>query len=61
MIKESGGIAIVQNPETAEIATMPKAALAATEVDFTLELGDMAALLSRQNLLHKEKQYGAIS
>lgn len=37
-IKELGGLAIVQNPETAEVDTMPKAAIAATKIDHILPL-----------------------
>lgn len=44
-IKEKGGLTIVQDPETAEIPTMPKAALAATEVDHVLGLDNIIELL----------------
>ena len=37
-IKESGGLTIVQDPDTAEIDTMPKAAIASTKIDYILPL-----------------------
>lgn len=46
-IKDCGGIAIVQDPATAEEASMPENALAAAEVDFCVPLEEMGALLSR--------------
>jgi two-component system chemotaxis response regulator CheB len=45
LIKESGGVAIVQDPQTAESAYMPKAALAATKVDYVLPLPEIGKLL----------------
>jgi two-component system chemotaxis response regulator CheB len=44
-IKARGGLAIVQNPENAKAEVMPRAALAATEVDYIVELGQLAPLL----------------
>ncbi|MBL7647869.1 MAG: chemotaxis protein CheB [Candidatus Hydrogenedentes bacterium] len=44
-IKRAGGVTIVQNPETAESPAMPRAALRATQVDFQLNLVDIAPLL----------------
>jgi two-component system chemotaxis response regulator CheB len=44
-VKDRGGLAIVQEPEDAEAAQMPRAALAATEVDHVVPLGSMATLL----------------
>lgn len=44
-IKKLGGIAIVQEPETAENADMPKAALDATEVDYILPLEEIGPFL----------------
>jgi len=38
LIKARGGRAIVQDPETAECATMPSAGIAATAVDYVLPL-----------------------
>lgn len=48
-VKGAGGLTIVQNPETAESAVMPLAAIATKSVDFVLELEDIALFL--QNLL----------
>jgi two-component system, chemotaxis family, protein-glutamate methylesterase/glutaminase len=46
-IKKRGGLAIVQSPQTAESPSMPRAALAATPVDYTEDLDHIAALLRR--------------
>lgn len=46
-IKEHGGLAIVQNPENSESPAMPRAALAATEVDYIVNLEQLAPLLLR--------------
>ncbi len=43
-IKEKGGIAIVQDPATAEAKTMPQTALAATTPDHVVALNEMAPL-----------------
>jgi two-component system chemotaxis response regulator CheB len=45
LIKERGGLAIVQDPQSAESAYMPKAALAATKVDYVLPLPEIGKLL----------------
>lgn len=45
LVKEKGGLAIVQDPETAEAPLMPQAAIAATSVDYVLELPEIASLL----------------
>lgn len=45
MIKERGGITIVQAPEDAEADSMPLSALAAVEVDHVLPLRDISGLL----------------
>jgi len=44
-IKERGGLTIVQDPRTAEVAYMPRAALAATPVDYVLSLAAIGRLL----------------
>ena len=44
-IKELGGITIVQDPETAETNSMPRAAIAITKVDYILELSAISAKL----------------
>ena len=45
LLKQKGGLAIVQDPKTAESAYMPRAALAATQVDYVLPLEDIGKLL----------------
>ncbi|MFL6229067.1 MAG: chemotaxis protein CheB [Pyrinomonadaceae bacterium] len=45
-IKALGGLAVVQDPQTAESPAMPTAALAATEVDQVLPLSDIAPFLN---------------
>jgi two-component system chemotaxis response regulator CheB len=45
-IKAQGGLAVVQDPETAESPAMPRAALAATEVDRVLPLAEIAPFLN---------------
>lgn len=44
-IKEMGGIAIVQDPETAESPYMPTSAINATQVDYILPLEDIKEVL----------------
>jgi two-component system chemotaxis response regulator CheB len=44
-IKRAGGVAIVQDPATAERARMPEAALAATQADAVLALDEMPAFV----------------
>ncbi|MDM8569936.1 chemotaxis protein CheB [Thiotrichales bacterium HSG1] len=44
-IKQSGGYIIVQTPESAEADTMPKAAIAATNVDKVLPLEQIGPFL----------------
>lgn len=44
-IQESGGLTIVQDPETAETPVMPRAAIAATRADHILTLPQIAELL----------------
>lgn len=46
-VKDSGGLAIVQDPETAEADTMPKAAVDATEVDHVLPIEKIGPFLGR--------------
>jgi two-component system, chemotaxis family, protein-glutamate methylesterase/glutaminase len=45
-IKQHGGTAIVQDPQTAEFPAMPLAALRATEVDFVLNITQVGQLLA---------------
>jgi two-component system, chemotaxis family, protein-glutamate methylesterase/glutaminase len=44
-IKRRGGLAIVQNPKTAEASFMPQSALESTEVDLIIDLDRIAPLL----------------
>ena len=44
-VKECGGLIIIQNPETAESAFMPKSAIAAIKPDYVLPLDGIADLL----------------
>ncbi|MBF0565937.1 MAG: chemotaxis protein CheB [Nitrospirae bacterium] len=46
-IKDRGGLAVVQDPNTAEYSSMPLAAISATEVDHILPLEDIARLIIR--------------
>ena len=46
-IKELGGLAIAQDPETAEVDIMPKAAMEATEVDHVLPLREIGGFLRK--------------
>lgn len=45
-VKRAGGLALVQDPDTAESPPMPNAAIAATQVDHILKLPEMAVLLA---------------
>lgn len=45
-IKKRGGIAIVQEPETAEVDTMPRAALRRVNADFIVSLEELGPLLN---------------
>lgn len=49
-IKAEGGLALVQEPSTAQAREMPEAAIAATSVDRILPLGEVAPFLN--NLCH---------
>ncbi len=44
-VRQAGGVALVQRPDTALVATMPTAALARGPADFVLSLEQMARLL----------------
>lgn len=52
-VKTRGGLTIVQSPESAEVPTMVRAALNATEVDHILELEEIAPLLNALSQAHK--------
>jgi two-component system chemotaxis response regulator CheB len=47
VIKQKGGVAVVQDPADAEARQMPRAAIAATRVDHVVALDDMATLLQQ--------------
>jgi len=56
-IKAMGGLALVQDPQSAESRAMPEAAIAATRVDSILSLAEIAPFLNElchpsQRLLH---------
>ncbi len=46
IIKDCGGLAVVQDPKTAVAPSMPEAALAVTEVDYVLPLGEIGGFLN---------------
>jgi len=46
-IKRHGGVAIVQDPRDAELASMPQAAIATVDVDYCVAVREMAPLLVR--------------
>jgi len=50
-IKKRGGLALVQDPATAEVETMPKAAIKAAPIDFVLPLSAIGPFLAN---LYKE-------
>jgi two-component system, chemotaxis family, protein-glutamate methylesterase/glutaminase len=53
-IKSHGGLAIVQNPQSAQAVTMPSAALQATSVDYVVHLEQIAPLLIQLTALQEE-------
>ena len=55
-IKARGGLAVVQDPNTASATAMPRAALEATTVDHVVDLAGMAPLLIRLSAM--EEVYG---
>ena len=59
IIKERGGLAIVQNPETAESSAMSRAAISTVSVDYIVNLEHIAPLLVRLCTSQEEKEYGA--
>ena len=59
-IKARGGLAIVQDPTTAQATAMPRAALEATPVDYLVDLQQIAPLLVRVATL-REEVYGTAS
>ncbi len=52
-IHDNGGLTLVQSPDTAEVATMPQAAINAHKVDYVLSLNDIAIFLQELTLREK--------
>ena len=52
-IKARGGLAVVQDPQTALATAMPRAALEATRVDHVVALGRIAPLLTQMSALEE--------
>ena len=49
-VKELGGLTVVQSPDTAEVATMPLAAIKSTQVDHALQLSEIGSFLNDLNI-----------
>jgi two-component system chemotaxis response regulator CheB len=60
-ISAHGGLAIVQDPRTAEVGYMPLAALNATRVDHVVDLEQIAPLLLQICASHEVRKNGPIS
>ena len=58
-IKALGGLAIVQDPTTAESPTLPKAAIAAVAIDWILPLCDIAPLIVKLSSGALREEHGA--
>lgn len=46
-IKNAGGLAVIQNPEDAEVASMPRSAMMQVDADYCVSLNEIGALLNR--------------
>jgi two-component system, chemotaxis family, protein-glutamate methylesterase/glutaminase len=46
-VKQAGGTAVVEDPETASASEMPKAAIAAARIDHVMKLGEIAPFLNQ--------------
>jgi two-component system, chemotaxis family, protein-glutamate methylesterase/glutaminase len=46
-VKQSGGVAIVQDPDSAHFSAMPRSALSSVTIDYTVPLSSIAPLLVR--------------
>ena len=57
-VKESGGLAIVEDPVTAEVNSMPRKAIAATEVDHILPLEEIGPFLVGIGHRQEDEQNG---
>ena len=55
MIKEKGGLTIVQNPHTAEVDGMPRAAIAAAKIDHILTLKQIGPFLVKLGNLERKE------
>jgi two-component system chemotaxis response regulator CheB len=55
VIKRLGGIVVVQDPESAEQKTMPRAAIDAAQIDRVLTIGDIADWVALQQAAPKPK------
>lgn len=53
-VKKMGGLTVVQSPDTAEVATMPLAAIKSTKVDYVLRLSEIGPFLSGLNIYGEE-------
>lgn len=61
-IKSNKGLAIVQNPKTAEMPYMPQAAITAVHPDYVVNLEDIAPLLQKLQAAHSKGEiYGRTS
>ena len=50
-VRRRGGLAIVQDPEDAEVSTMPEAALLLAGADYCVPLNRIAAIISRLSVI----------
>lgn len=56
LIKERGGLTLVQDPKTAESEVMPKAAIAEVDVDHIIPLSEIGAFLIKIERANNAKQ-----
>lgn len=59
-IKNAGGIAVVQNPEDAEVASMPRSALQQVQPDYCVPLAEIGDLLNRLTTLEVKSMAASI-
>lgn len=55
-VKTAGGLTLIQDPETAEADVMPRAALAAVQIDHVMTLEKMPAFINRLNMGDRIKE-----
>ena len=55
-IKEDGGLTIVQDPDTAEVDGMPRAAIETTRVDYILKLDEIGPFLVKMSKHGRKKE-----